>query len=161
MAWADQALTDYAADKAGRTGRGDYLTEQDQIIAKRPFALEQFAQFSTITASWQDAADLQVRVPDFGVAGWFLHGYVRVKVAAGSGGQIRLQNVTDSNDGTAQTGISGTSYAFSNDLSVQVDAGPHADVNIKVQVQGDGVNLMYVDNSDSNIYYCLFWWAVA
>lgn len=159
MSWGDAARTDYAANDAGRTGRGDYLVEQDTIVAQRPFAIASFTEASTSTAAWADAGDVNLRTPDFAVAGWFLHGHVYVKVAAGSGGQVRLTNVTDSNDGTAQTGISNTAYAFSDDLSVQVDAGPHTAVNIKVQIWGDGTNLMYAKNSDLTVLYALFWWA--
>ena len=158
MAWTDFARTDFAADDPGRTGRGDYLVERDTLAAGRPFGAEQFAEFSTTTASFQDAASFTVRTPDFAVAGWFLHAQFEVKVAAGSGGQIRLQNVTDSNDGTAQTGISDASYVMSDDISVQVDAAEHADVAIKVQVQGDGANLMFVRNTQTAYYYATLWW---
>jgi len=160
VAWTDFARTDYAANQGGRTARGDYLVERDILAVGRPFPLAQFVEFSTATASWQDAADFTIRTPDMAVAGWFLHAHLFVKVAAGTGGQVRLTNVTDSNDGTAQTGISSASYIWSDDLSVQVDAGEHADVNIKVQVQGDGANLMYVDGGlgVSITYFATAWW---
>ena len=161
MSWGDFAAADYAADTPGRQERGDYLVERDILTAGRPFALAQFVEFSTITASWQTAADFTIRTPDYAVVGWFLHAHLFVKVAAGTGGQVRLTNVTDSNDGTAQTGISNTSYAWSNDLSVQVDAGEHADVNIVIEVQGDGAELMYVDGGlgVSITYFATAWWA--
>jgi len=159
MAWGAFARTDYAANDGGRTARGDYLVEQDTIVAQRPFAVLQFAEVSQTAAAWADAGDFQVRVPDFALAGWFLHGHVYIKVAAGTGGQVRLTNVTDANDGTAQTGVSNTTYAASSDLSVQVDAGPHADVNIKVQIQGDAVNAMFAKNKDTDTLYAMFRWA--
>ncbi len=158
MAWTTFARTDFDANDAGRTGRGDYLVERDTLAAGRPFAAEQFAEFSTTNASYQDAATFTIRTPDFAITGWYLHAHFEVKVAAGSGGAIRLQNVTDSQDGTAQTGISGTSYALSSDLSVIVNAGEHADVNIKVQVLGDAVNLMFVRNFQTDYYYATLWW---
>ncbi len=158
MSWTSFARTDFAANDAGRTARGDYLVERDTLVAGRPFAAKQFAEISRSTASFGDAVDFTMRTPDFAIAGWFLHAQFEIKVAAGSGGQIRLQNVTDSNDGTAQTGISNTSYALSDDLSVQVDAGEHQDVNIKVQIQGDGSNNMTVRNSQAGYYYATMWW---
>jgi len=160
MSWTDFVRTDFAADKAGRTGRFDYLVERDTLIAQRPFAIDNYTEASQTTAAWADAADFQIMVPDFAVAGWFLHGFVQVKVAAGTGGMIRLVNVTDSNNGTAQTGIANTVYAFSADLSVQVDAGPHTDLNVKVQIQGDGTNAMLTVNAASPAaYYGLFRWS--
>ena len=159
MSWADFAATDYAANDAMRTGRGDYLRERDVLIAARPFALYNFAEASTSVAAWADAGDFQIRTPDYAIAGWFLHAYIEIKVAAGTGGQVRLTNVTDSNDGTAQTGVSNTTYAWSDDLSVQVDAGEHQDVNFKVQIWGDGANLMYARNLQSLYYYATAWWA--
>ena len=160
MAWTDFARTDFAANDAGRTGRGDYLRERDTLVAERPFLLENFIEFSTTTAAWVDARDFNIRTPDYAIAGWFLHAHLEVHVAAGSGGQIRLTNVTDSNDGTAQTGISDASYVLSSDLSVQVDAGEHTAVNIKVQIQADGTNLMFVQNGlGTSTHYCLAWWS--
>lgn len=160
MSWTDFARTDFAANKAGRTGRFDYLVERDVLIAQIPFAIDNYTEATQTAASWADAADFEIMVPDFAVAGWFLHGFVQVKVAAGTGGMIRLVNVTDSNDGTAQTGIDNTTYAFSDDLSVQVDGLPHNVVNIKVQIQGDGTNAMLTVNAASPaVYYGLFRWS--
>ncbi len=158
MSWTDFARTNFAANKGMRTGRFDYLVERDVLIAQRPFAIDNYAEASQTAASWADAADFQITVADYAVAGWFLHGFVQVKVAAGSGGMIRLVNVTDSNDGTAQTGISNTTYAFSSDLSVQVDAGAHTDLNVKVQIQGDGSNAMLTINNVGG-YQGLFRWS--
>jgi len=157
--WSDFARTDFAANDAMRTGRGDHLVERDELIKSRPFNLGAFAEASTAASAWSAAADLYVRVPEYAIAGWFLHGRVWVKVAAGSDGRIRLQNVTDANDGTAQTGISGTSYAWSDDLSVQVDAGEHSLVNVKVQIWGDGANLMYAHNILTDGFYGNFYWS--
>ncbi len=157
--WTDFARTDFAANKAGRTGRLTYLVERDVHLASRPFAFEQFAETSQTAASWADAADFTLRTPDYAVIGWFVHVHLEVKVAAGSGGMIRLQNVTDSNDGTAQTGVSDASYVLSDDLSVQVDVGEHAALNIKVQIWGDGANAMFVRNTQTGYYYATAWWA--
>ncbi len=157
MSWTSFARTDFAANDAGRTARGDYLVERDTLVAGRPFAAEQFAEFSSITLA--DAADFTIRTPDFAIAGWFLHAVFEVKVAAGTAGQIRLRNVTDSNNGAFDTGISNTSYALSGDMSVQVDAGEHTDVNIKVQVQNaDATNLLFVRNTQTGYYYATMWW---
>ena len=159
MAWGDFASADYAADTPGRQERGDYLSERDRILAGRPFTIENFAEASTTAADWTtDAADFYVRTPDYAVPGWFLHGRVYIKVAAGTGGMIRLSNTTDSNDGTAQTGISSAVWIWSDDLSVQVDAGPHTDINVKVQIQGDGANLMYTHLFSATYNYGSFWW---
>ena len=159
MAWTDFARTDFAADDPGRTARGDYLRERDTLLGARPFALSQFTEQTQSAASWADAADFTIRTADYAVAGWFLHAYLEIKVAAGTGGMIRLVNVTDGNNGTAQTGVSNTTYALSDDLSVQVDAGEHQDVNIKVQIQGDGTNNMFARNVQGGYYYAMAWWA--
>ena len=79
-------------------------------------------------------------------------------VAAGSAGIIRLYNLTDGNASTAQGSISSVPYILSDDLSVVVDAGENQDVNILVQIQGDGTNLMFVRNFKSNFYYAMAWW---
>lgn len=158
MAWGDQAIGNYAADKAGRTSRGAYLIEQQQIIMTRPFGVEQFAEASHSGASWSQAASFSVLTPDFLLSGGTIHAQLMVKVAAGSGGQIRLVNQTDSNNGTAATGISSGSYTFSDEISVQVDSVPHTVVTIDVEIQGDGTNLMYVKNTDTDYYYATFWW---
>ncbi len=155
--WTDFARTVYLASRAGRTGRGDYLVARDILAAQRPFAAEQFAEFSTVTLG--NAADFTIRTPDCVVPGWFLHAIFEVKVATGTGGDIRLVNVTDSNNGAFQTGISNTSYALSDDISVQVDAGEHADVNFQVQIQNsDATNLMFVRNTQAAYYYAMMWW---
>ena len=159
MSWGDFARTDYAANKALRTGRGAYLVERDTLIATRPLTIQQYGATSHTAATWSPVADFTIRTPDFAVAGWFLHAHLEVKVDAGTGGMIRLVNVTDSNNGTAQTGISNTDYALSDDLSVQVDVGEHADVNITVEIQGDGANAMWSRNWQTGYYYATAWWA--
>ncbi len=159
MAWTTFARTDFAADDALRTGRGDYIVAKDVLLARRPFAVGHFVEFSTTNAAFQDAASFGILIPDYAISGWFIHCKLQIKVAAGSGGEIRLVNVTDSNDGTAQTGISNTTYAPSDDISVQVDAGEHSALSMKVQVKGDGANLMFVKNPISEGYNGTFWWA--
>lgn len=158
MAWTTFARTDFAANDAGRTARGDYLVERDTLAAGRPFGAEQFAEGSTTNSSFQTAATFNIRTPDFAIIGWYLHGQFEVKVAAGTGGSIRLVNVTNSQNGTAQTGISNTSYAMSSDLSVIVNTGEHVDVSIRVQISGDSSNLMFVRNTQADYYYATMWW---
>ena len=158
MAWTTFARTDFAANDAGRTARGDYLVERDTLAAGRPFASDQFAEFSTTSSSFQDAATFTIRTPDFAVTGWYLHASLEVKVGSGSNGGIRLANVTDSQNGTALTGLSNTSYEMSADLSVIVNAGEHSDVSIKVQIFSDTTNLMFVRGTQSSYYYATFWW---
>ena len=158
MAYGDFARTDYD-EKCYSEERVQHLEERDRILGARPFAAH-FLEQSRSAASWASVHTFDTIVPDY-AAGWYLHAQLQIKVAAGTGGQIRLRDNTAGLDGTAQTGVANTSYDWSDDLSVLVASVAHTEISVSVQLQGDGTNNMFVQGGTATHEFLTWRWSRA
>lgn len=132
MAWGDHARTDYAADKAVRTGRVSYLVERDRRLYGRPIFVS--ASGSTSSASYADLATLtDVPLPVY-VANTVdtvkLKLRVQGRIAAGTG-NLRVNVGADT--GTDSTNITSASYV---DVDIECTVSNQTPGDVDIVFQG-------------------------